>query len=62
MGVYVATGRQAFAYCNVGGVVDCTRDPAPDLNLLIAPLYSWLWNQTGQRRFSIAGTRYSTPA
>lgn len=22
-------------------------EPAPDLNLLIAPIYAWLWNQTG---------------
>jgi hypothetical protein len=24
-----------------------TREAAPDLNLLIAPLYAWLWQQTG---------------
>lgn len=31
---------------NTGGT-----EPAPDLNLLIAPLYSWLYYQTGEARF-----------
>lgn len=26
-------------------------EPAPDLNLLIAPLYSWLWMQTAQAKY-----------
>ena len=26
-------------------------DPAPDLNLLIAPVFAWLWNQTGDPKY-----------
>lgn len=31
------------------------REPAPDLNLLIAPLYGWLYHQTGEPRFAERG-------
>ena len=42
---------QAFAYCNAAGYGACNTDPAPDLNLLIAPVYGWLWRQTSLVRF-----------
>ena len=35
----------AFAY-NTGG-----KEPAPDLNLLIAPIYAWLYHQTGELKY-----------
>jgi hypothetical protein len=39
--------RKAFQYTD--RVVESgNTDPAPDLNLLIAPVYAWLWHQTGQ--------------
>jgi hypothetical protein len=45
---------QAFMYTNVwlpsGG-----QEPAPDLNLLIAPIYAWLYHQTGEVRFKERG-------
>jgi hypothetical protein len=31
------------------------RQPAPDLNLLIAPLYAWLWKQTGNPSYRDRG-------
>ncbi len=41
---------QAFKYTDretsTGG-----QEPAPDLNLLIAPVYAWLYHQTGEVRF-----------
>jgi hypothetical protein len=40
----------AFRYSDRCADENCTN-PAPDLNLLIAPLYSWLWNKTGNRSF-----------
>ena len=31
------------------------REPAPDLNLLIAPLYAWLYHQTGEEVYLVRG-------
>ena len=39
----------------VGGVI--TRGPAPDLNLLIAPLYGWVFQQTGDVKYRDIGDR-----
>ncbi len=33
------------------------KGPAPDLNLLIAPLYAWLWHYTGEEQFRIKGDK-----
>lgn len=45
------TGHGAFRYVNraVDGVGDPT--PAPDLNMLIAPMYVWLYRETGERAY-----------
>jgi hypothetical protein len=32
-----------------------SESPAPDLNLLIVPMYGWLWQQTGEPRFRDRG-------
>ena len=32
-------------------------DPAPDLNLLIAPMYAWLYHKTGEERFLTRGDK-----
>lgn len=42
--------QQAFKYTD-RNVSSGGTEPAPDLNLLIAPVYAWLWNQTGEPRF-----------
>jgi hypothetical protein len=43
---------EAFKYTNIthssGG-----QEPAPDLNLLIAPVYAWLYHQTGETEFQM---------
>lgn len=43
-------GQGSFKYTNketaTGG-----QEPSPDLNLLIAPVYAWLWHQTGNPIF-----------
>jgi len=41
---------EAFYYSREEG-----RKPAPDLNLLIAPVYAWLYLRTGQTRFRDRG-------
>jgi len=45
---------EAFQYTNInlgsGGT-----EPAPDLNMLIAPMYAWLYKQTGETRFQERG-------
>ena len=49
---------QAFKYVDRAfGADPDTRStgPAPDLNLLIAPAYSWLYRQTGEIRFRDRG-------
>jgi hypothetical protein len=38
-------GSESFAYTNLD-----LNDAAPDLNLLIAPAYAWLWQLTGEQR------------
>ncbi len=47
-------GSQAFMYTDrtvdSGGM-----EPAPDLNLLIAPAFAWLYHQTGEVRFRDRG-------
>ena len=48
--------QEAFAYTNVqhfsGG-----REPAPDLNLLIVPVYSYLYERTGDPKYLARGKR-----
>jgi hypothetical protein len=46
---------QAFAYTDRYVSDPADTDPAPDLNLLIAPLYAWLWKETGTERFLTRG-------
>jgi hypothetical protein len=43
-------GVGAFMYTD-RVVVSGGREPSPDLNLLIAPLYGWLYRKTGEDRF-----------
>ena len=56
--------KGAFMYMNVDSRKLDPKDPAynsggqtpePDLNLLIAPLYSFLWRHTGEERFLVRG-------
>ena len=53
---YWVVDSEAFIYekapSNVPGE---GRTPAPDLNLLIAPLYAWLYHQTGNTIYQIRG-------
>jgi len=30
---------------------ECSQPPAADLNMLIAPMYAWLWKQTGEAKY-----------
>jgi hypothetical protein len=46
---WVASAR-AFQYTDVPTSTGGT-EPAPDLNLLIAPVYAWLWQKTGDQRY-----------
>lgn len=42
--------RKAFVYvyCRDASISpECSKGPAPDLNLLIAPLFGWLYHETG---------------
>jgi hypothetical protein len=57
-------GNNSFKYTNVSTANFPSSDPAyntggtepaPDLNLLIAPVYGWLYHQTGQVRFRDRG-------
>ena len=41
---------QAFKYTD-RVVSSGGTDPAPDLNLLVAPVYAWLWHQTGDPKY-----------
>jgi hypothetical protein len=41
----------SFLYVNDQFEGDDAPDPAPDLNLLIAPVYAWLYNQTGDSQY-----------
>jgi len=43
------TGYGAFRYVDSG--TNSELEPAPDLNLLIAPAYAWLYRQTGDMAF-----------
>lgn len=43
------TGYGAFRYADIGTSAELL--PAPDLNLLIAPAYAWLYNETGDTAF-----------
>lgn len=43
------TGYGAFRYATKG--TDSELNPAPDLNLLIAPAYAWLYKETGDAEF-----------
>lgn len=43
-------GSRAFQYTD-RSVSSGGTEPAPDLNLLIAPVYAWLWHKTGEVRF-----------
>jgi hypothetical protein len=45
---------QAFMYTD-RVVPSGGREPSPDLNLLIAPLYGWLYRMTGEPRFAERG-------
>jgi hypothetical protein len=45
----------AFQYMSVEVAGVGGPDPAPDLNLLIAPVYAWLYNQTGLNKYRDAG-------
>ena len=45
----------AFRYISAEVPGDDSTDPAPDLNLLIAPMYAWLYRQTGEARFQQRG-------
>lgn len=47
-------GSQAFMYTD-RNVDSGGREPAPDLNLLIAPAFAWLYHQTGEVRFRDRG-------
>jgi hypothetical protein len=40
---------QAFYYDNKA------KEPAPDLNLLIAPAFAWLWRVTGEATYQVRG-------
>ena len=44
--------KQAFRYMNKEGEPDETMDPAPDLDLLIAPVYAWIYHITGEKKYS----------
>jgi hypothetical protein len=44
------SGHGAFMYTD-RNVESGGTEPAPDLNLLIAPVFSWLYLQTGEPRF-----------
>lgn len=45
-----SSGVGAFTYTD-RVVPSGGREPSPDLNLLIAPLYGWLYHETGEPRF-----------
>lgn len=51
------SGYGAFKYVNrsVSGVGG--PSPAPDLNMLIAPMYGWLYKETGETRFRDRGDK-----
>ena len=42
---------QSFRYINQNFVGEDAPEPAPDLNLLIAPLFAWLYHKTGESKF-----------
>jgi hypothetical protein len=50
---------RAFQYgvCRKGGKynAECKKGPAPDLNLLIAPMYAWLYHVTGEAKYQEQG-------
>jgi hypothetical protein len=46
---------RAFVYVTAPDSEGNQRTPAPDLNLLIAPLYAWLSNKTGEAHFTARG-------
>ncbi len=48
-----ALGAFEYVQPTIDGVG--SEDPAPDLNLLIAPMYGWLYAQTGASRFRDRG-------
>jgi hypothetical protein len=48
------SGSQAFMYTD-RNVDSGGMEPAPDLNLLIAPAFAWLYHQTGEVRFRDRG-------
>ena len=45
----------AFRYTDRYVSSSADMDPAPDLNLLIAPAFAWLYHQTGESRFQVRG-------
>ncbi len=50
-------GSQSFLYINKQIPNDDPATPAPDLNLLIAPVYGWLYHMTGQSDYQDIGDR-----
>lgn len=46
---------QSFFYVDNPLPNDDGHIPAPDLNLLISPMFEWLYKQTGQARFRVRG-------
>jgi hypothetical protein len=52
---------QAFRYMDrKTGAPDETTDPAPDLNMIVAPVYAWIYSQTGDKKYAeIADTVFA---
>ena len=46
---------KTFLYINDHFEGEDPPGPAPDLNLLIAPLFGWLYHQTGEAKYQQAG-------
>lgn len=46
---------KAFKYISVDVPGDDPPDPAPDVNLLVAPAFAWLYHRTGDSKYQIAG-------
>lgn len=49
------TGSQSWLYNNGTLTASGTTSPAVDLNLLILPLYGWVYQQTGDTKYITAG-------
>ncbi len=49
------SASQSFLYVNANFPGEDPSEPAPDLNLLIAPIFGWLYHQTGDVKYQQRG-------